>query len=73
MAKKAIITKKRIKNYKKIYRKAFNSFAIKTQSNSIDNMMFSFKCRDKLAKNAIFTKLTINFDKVLKQIRTCWH
>lgn len=65
MEKTAII-KQRIANCKKIYRKAFNIFAIDTWPNGIDNIIFLYKWKAKLAKHRFYIKLLIDFIKALK-------
>ncbi len=58
--------KQKTVNCKKVCRKALNIFAIDTWLNSIDNIIFLYKWRTKLAKRKFFIKLLIDLIKVLK-------
>ena len=61
-----VIVKQKMADCKKIYRKAFNIFVIDTWPNSMDDIIFSYKWRAKLAKRGFFIKLVIDFVKALK-------
>lgn len=65
-AERTAIVKQRTADYKKACRKALDIFAIDTWPNSMDNIIFSYKWRAKLAKRGFFIKLSINHIKALK-------
>lgn len=50
----------------KICEKALDRFAIKTWSDSMDDIMFSYKWRAKLAKHTVFMKSATDLVNVLK-------
>lgn len=58
--------------YKKLFRRALDSFAIGTWSDSINNVIFLFEWRTKLAKYTVFIKLTIDIVKALKVNSDIW-
>ena len=51
---------------KKICRKALNRFTIETWPDGIDNIIFPYKWRAKLAKRAVLIKSAMDFVKMLK-------
>lgn len=65
-AEKTAIAKQRIESCKKICKKALGRFATKTWLDSIDDIMFPYKWRVKLAKRAVFIKLAMDLVNMLK-------
>ncbi len=53
-------------NYKKTCKKALDIFVINTWPNGMDNIMFPYKWRAKLAKCRFFIKSSIDLVKALK-------
>lgn len=64
--KKTAIVKQKTQDCEKTCRKSLNTFAIDTQLNGIDDIMFPYKWRAKLAKRGIFIKLSTDLIKALK-------
>ena len=62
----AVIIKQKIADCKKICKKALNIFAIHTSLNNIDDIIFLYHWRAKLAKCGFFIKLAIDFVKALR-------
>ena len=65
-AERAAIAKKRMEGCEKICRKALDRFAIETWPDGMDDIMFPYKWRAKLAKRAVFIKSATDLVKVLK-------
>lgn len=66
IVEKTVIVKRRIEDYKKVCKKALDTFTIGTWPEGIDNIMFPYKWKTKLAKYEIFIKSSIDLIKVLK-------
>ena len=65
-AERAAIAKQRIEDCEIICKNALDRFAIEIWPDSMDNIMFPYKWRAKLAKRAIFIKLATDLVNVLK-------
>ena len=66
VAERAAIVKQRTADCEKACRKALDIFAIDTWPNSMDNIIFLYKWRVKLAKRGFYIKSSLDFVKALK-------
>ena len=64
-AERATIAKQWMEGYEKICRKALDRFAIETWPDSMDDIMFPYKWRAKLAKRAVLIKSATDLVKML--------
>lgn len=55
-----------MKGYEKICRKALDRFVIETWPDGMDNIMFPYRWRAKLAQRAVFIKSATDLVNVLK-------